>query len=65
MEAATLNPTQRHLLRLFSYNKDEHSLTVLKDALLNYYFKEMNKEAEQWWIENNMTAEKFDKLFNE
>ena len=62
MEATILNPTQLHLLRMFSYNKDEDSFNVLKEALFNYYCQKMDEESDKWWKENNMTAEKFDEM---
>ena len=64
MEATILNPTQLHLLRMFSYNKDEDSFNVLKEALFNYYCQKMDEESDKWWKENNMTAEKFEEMCN-
>jgi len=37
MEATIFNPVQLHLLRMFSYNRDEKSLFELKEVLFNYY----------------------------
>ena len=38
MEATLLNPVQLHLLRMFTYNRDEASLFELKDVLFNHYY---------------------------
>ena len=62
MEAKTLNPSQLHLLHLFSYNRDEKSLNVLKEALFDYYCKKMDEESDKWWKENDMTTEKFEDM---
>ena len=62
METAVLNPSQLHLLRMFSYNRDEESFKSLKEALFNYYCKKMDEESDKWWQENNMTAEKFEEM---
>jgi len=62
METAVLNPSQLHLLRMFSYNRDEESLKVLKEALFNYYCQKMDEESDKWWKENNMTTEKFEEM---
>ena len=62
MEATVFNPTQLHLLRMFSYNRDEESLKELKVVLFNYYRQKMDEEGDKWWKENNMTPEKFDEM---
>jgi len=62
MVSTVLNPSQLHLLRMFSYNKDEESLNELKEVLFNYYCKKMDEESNKWWKENNMTPEKFDEM---
>jgi len=62
MEATLLNPVQLHLLRMFSYNRDEESLNILKEALFDYYCEKMDEESDKWWNENNMTAEKFEQM---
>jgi hypothetical protein len=62
METTFLNPTQLHLLQMFSYNQDEESIGMLKEALFNYYSQRMDEESDKWWKENNMNAEKFDEM---
>ena len=62
METTLLNPTQLHLLQMFSYNKDEESLKALKEALFNYYCQKMDEESDKWWKENDMTTEKFNEI---
>jgi hypothetical protein len=62
MVSTLLNPVQLHLLRVFSYNKDEESLNELKEVLFNYYCKKMDEESDKWWKENDMTSEKFNEI---
>jgi hypothetical protein len=62
MVATVFNPTQLHLLRMFSYNQDETSLKELKEVLFHYYCQKVKEEGNKWWEENNMTSEKFNKM---
>ena len=62
MEATFFNPTQLHLLRMFSHNKSEESLYELKEVLFKYYSRKMDELSDKWWTENNMTTEKFEKM---
>jgi hypothetical protein len=64
MEATILNPSQLHLLRMFSYNKDEESLHELKEVLFNYYCQKMNEEGKRIWKEKNMNNEQMQELLN-
>jgi len=57
MEATIFNPTQLHLLQMFTYNKDEESLSELKDVLFNYYCQKVNEEGKRVWKEKNMSNE--------
>jgi len=57
MEATLLNPVQLHLLRMFSYNKDEKSLLEIKEVLFNYYCQKLNEEGKRIWEEKNMSNE--------
>ena len=64
MEATVFNPTQLHLLRMFSYNRDEESLNELKDVLFNYYCQKVNEEGKRVWEEKNMSNETMHELLN-
>ncbi|MDR0940961.1 MAG: hypothetical protein LBM68_01905 [Bacteroidales bacterium] len=64
METTIFNPTQLHLLQLFTYNKDEESLSELKDVLFNYYCKKINEEGKRIWKEKNMSNETMYDLLN-
>ena len=45
----TLNPTQIHLLRMFSADNTEKGLQELKEVLFNYYYEKMNKSLDELW----------------
>ena len=64
METTFLNPTQLHLLHLFSHNKSEESFNVLKEALFEYYCKQVNEEGKRIWKEKNMSNEMMHELLN-
>jgi len=64
MVSTVMNPTQLHLLRMFSYNKDEESLSELKEILFNYYCQKMNEEGKRVWQEKNMSNEMMHNLLN-
>jgi len=64
MEATILNSTQLHLLRMFSYNKDEESFNELKDVLFNYYCRRIKEEGKRIWKEKNMSNEMMHELLN-
>jgi hypothetical protein len=64
MEATLLNPTQLHLLRMFSYNRDEERLLELKEVLFNYYCRKVSEEGRRVWNEKNMSNEMMRELMN-
>jgi len=64
MEATLLNPVQLHLLRMFSYNRDEESLIELKEVLFNHFCQKVNEEGKRVWKEKNMNNETMHELLN-
>jgi len=64
MVSTAMNPTQLHLLRMFSRNKDEKSLSELKEVLFNYYCQKMDEEGKRVWTEKNMSNEMMYDLLN-
>ena len=64
MEATLLNPVQLHLLRMFSYNRDEASLFELKEVLFNHYCQKVNEEGKRVWREKNLSNEMMHELLN-
>ena len=64
MEVTSLNPVQLHLLRMFTYNRDEASLFELKEVLFNHYCQKVNEEGKRVWNEKRMTNETMRDLLN-
>ena len=64
MEATLLNPVQLHLLRMFTYNKDEASLVELREVLFEYYCRKLNEEGKRIWKGKNMSNETMHDLLN-
>jgi hypothetical protein len=64
MESAILNPVQLHLLRMFSYNRDEESLNEIKEVLFNYYCQKVDEEGKKIWKEKNMSNEMIHEWLN-
>ena len=64
MQSTTLSPIQLQLLHMFSYIKNEESLSELKEVLSNYYFQKAEKEVERVWKEKNMSNEMMHELLN-
>ena len=64
MEATLLNPVQLHLLRMFSYSRDEENLQELKEVLFDYYCRKVDEEGKRLWKEKNMNNELMQELLN-
>jgi hypothetical protein len=64
MEATLLNPVQLHLLRMFSYSRDEENLQELKEVLFDYYCRKVDEEGKRLWKEKNMSNELMQELLN-
>ena len=64
MVSTAMNLTQLHLLRMSSYNKNEDSLSELKDVLFHYYCQKVGEEGKRVWKEKNMSNELMHKLLN-
>jgi hypothetical protein len=63
--AQTLNPTQIHLLEMFSYCKDAESLQELKNVLSDYYAKKLQNEANALWDQGVFDAEAIERIGKE
>lgn len=63
MEAAVrLNPSQIHLLRMFSINKTEESNRKLKKALFDFYCKEVENMGAKLAQEQHLTNERLEAM---
>ncbi|MDR2621937.1 MAG: hypothetical protein LBC48_05065 [Dysgonamonadaceae bacterium] len=57
-----LNATQLHLLKMFSYTKNEDDLQELKTVLLDFYHKKLDEETDQLWTEGKINDAKIEEM---
>ena len=62
---AALNPTQLHLLRLFSFAKNEESLNEIKMALTAYFAQKVEEDMDALWDEGLWSQEKNEAVLEE
>ena len=51
MENAALNPTQLHLLKMFSFAKTEDALFEIKKALSAYFAQKVEDDMDNLWAD--------------
>lgn len=56
------NPTQIHLLRMFSYCHSQESLNELKDVLYRYYSEKMRERLNKLWDEGEFDQKRLDEI---
>jgi hypothetical protein len=62
MEATSLNPTQMHLLKLFSFNNSESYAKEIQTVLTKYFQNRLDEEADRLWDEGVLNQEKLDEI---
>lgn len=65
MTVAALNPTQLHLLKMFSFSKTEESLENIKDALMHYFAKNVDDAMDLLWDEGKWDNQKNEAVLKE
>lgn len=60
-----LNPTQLHLLRLFSFAKNEESLNEIKIALTAYFAQKVEEDMDALWETGEWDQEKNEAVLKE
>ncbi|MDR3329537.1 MAG: hypothetical protein LBS63_05480 [Prevotellaceae bacterium] len=55
-----LNPTQLHLVEMFSFTKHEENLAELKVILLDFYRKKVDTETEAFWTSHHLDNAKME-----
>lgn len=65
MEATVLNPTQMHLLKMFSFNKSEDFAREIQDVLTRHFQAQLDTEADRLWDEGVLNQEKLDAIRHE
>ena len=64
-QAVALNPTQKHLLKLFSFNNSEDYAKEIQLVLTQYFQKQLDAEADCLWDEGILDQEALDKIAHE
>lgn len=65
MAATSLNPTQLHLLKMFSFSKTEQSLNNIKNALMHYFVQNVDDAMDALWDSGEWNDEKNEAVLNE
>ena len=63
--AKTINPIQLHLLEMFNYCNSEQMMEELQDVLVDFYAKQVQKEADRLWDEGSLDGEAIEKILDE
>jgi len=59
-----LNDTQMFVLHTFATVRNEQDREELTSLYLQYLQKKLDAATDKWWIENEMTNEKLNKILN-
>ena len=62
MEATTLNPTQLHLLKLFSFNNSEEFAREVQLVLTHYFMQQLDEESDRLWDAGILDQAKLDEI---
>ena len=62
MEAAVLNPTQLHLLKLYAFNNSEDFAREIQMVLTRYFQQKLDEESDRLWEEGVLNQEKLDEI---
>ena len=65
MQAATLTPTQQHLLKLFSFNNSESYAREIQMVLTQHFQAQLDAEADRLWDEGILDQERLDAIRHE
>ena len=62
METTIFNPTQQHLLRMFSLDDSEETLKEVKELLSEYYYNKVDQYTDELWDAGILDQKKLDEL---
>ena len=65
VQAANLNPTQIHLLKLFSFNNSEDYAKEIQMVLTRYFQKQLDAESDRLWDEGILNQDALDRIAHE
>ena len=57
-----LNPVQLHLLKMFSFTKNEENLKELQAVLFDYYRNKLKLQTDEFWQKNNLDSAKMEEI---
>lgn len=57
-----MTPTQRHLLKLFSFDSSEESAREVQEVLTRHFQKKLDEESDKLWDEGILDQKKLDEL---
>lgn len=63
--STSLNSTQLHLLKMFSYATEKRQLDDLKTALTSYFAANIDKEMDKLWDDGKWDDEKNEEILKE
>ena len=64
-QTVTLNPTQMHLLKLFSFNDSEDYAREIQSVLTKHFQQLLDQEADRLWDEGILNQQKLDEIRHE
>ena len=62
MATSVLNPTQQHLLKLFSYDNSEEYAREVQAVLTKHFQQELDAESDKLWNDGVRDAKRLEKL---
>jgi hypothetical protein len=65
MKKYALNPTQLHLLKMFSFAKSEQSLHEIQKALSSYFALRVEEDMDKLWDDGSWNQEKNEEVLHE
>ena len=62
MDNSSLNPTQLHLLKMFSFNNSEEYAREIQEVLTKHFQKRLDAEADRLWDEGILDQKRLDEI---
>lgn len=59
---SSLNPTQLHLLKMFSFNNSEEYAREIQEVLTKHFQKRLDAEADRLWDEGILDQKRLDEI---
>ena len=62
MENSSLNPTQLHLLKMFSFNNSEEYAREIQEVLTKHFQERLDAETDRLWDEGILDQKRLDEI---